>query len=190
MPNTKVSALTAQTAAGLASTDLALVVDVSDTSMGAGGTDKKITLGTLFDFFHPVGSYYFNGAVTTSPVTLFGSSGTWVAVAGVGIMGYDAGQTEFNTLLKTGGEKTHLLTGAESGEKGHNHTQDPHNHFAYNYNQGQSIVRADGNGSGQAGGGTIGSTTATNQAVATSDASQAHNNLQPYEVAAMWRRTA
>jgi len=32
--------------------------------------------------------------------------------------------------------------------------------------------------------------TPTNQAVAAANAASAHNNIQPYEVAAMWRRTA
>lgn len=47
MADTKVSALTAIAGDVLASTDLAAVVDVSDTSMAASGTDKKITVAEL-----------------------------------------------------------------------------------------------------------------------------------------------
>lgn len=152
-------------------------------------TDSAISvaISAVKQALFPVGSYYSNGAVTTNPATLLGF-GTWVAIAGKGIMGYSVGETEFDTLLKTGGEKTHLLTGAESGEKGHNHTQDAHLHSI------PLQVRDSNAGTAGAGSGgsafNTGSTTATNQAVAASNASSAHNNLQPYEVAALWRRTA
>lgn len=43
-------------------------------------------------------------------------------------VGYDASQTEFDTVGEVGGEKTHLLTASESGLVGHNHTQNSHNH--------------------------------------------------------------
>lgn len=43
MTDTKISALTALTGADLAAGDLDVVVDVSDTTMAASGTDKKIT---------------------------------------------------------------------------------------------------------------------------------------------------
>lgn len=47
MADTKLSALTAITGDIVASTDLAGVVDVSDTTMAASGTDKKITVAEL-----------------------------------------------------------------------------------------------------------------------------------------------
>lgn len=183
MANTKISALASQTAP--VNGDLLVTVDVSDVSMGAGGTDKKITLSAIFDFLHPVGSYYSNGAVSTSPVTLFGSAGTWVAIEGKTIVGLDAAQTEFDTLGKTGGEKTHLLTGAESGEKGHGHSGT----FASSYHDHTRIAGSTGWSSGGSPMSGPTSTASVND-VGASDASSAHNNLQPYEVAAIWRRTA
>jgi len=140
----------------------------------------------LIDRFYPVGSYYFNGAVSTNPATLLGF-GTWVAVAGKVLVGLDATQTEFYTLLETGGEKTHLLTGAESGEKGHNHLQNPHNHQVNNGAETTSSGYFADTNNGNPGLYTL-NTTATNIAVPASNASSAHNNLQPYEVAAIWRR--
>lgn len=182
MANTKISALASQTAP--VNGDLLVTVDVSDVSMGAGGTDKKITLSAIFDFLHPVGSYYSNGAVSTNPATLFGSAGTWIAVAGMTIVGLDVTQTEFNTLLKTGGEKTHLLLSTESGMVAHNHggyTGDTEGALELNVNGSGS--NRNNNRAGFYHKHTIPSEAAAN-------AASAHNNLQPYEVAAIWRRTA
>lgn len=47
MPDTKITDLSALTGTDAASSDVAVVVDVSDTSMAASGTDKKITLDEL-----------------------------------------------------------------------------------------------------------------------------------------------
>jgi prepilin-type N-terminal cleavage/methylation domain-containing protein len=93
---------------------------------------------------------------------------------------------EFATLGQKYGEKTHLLTSGESGEKGHNHTQNAHSHThnlqkwygtRWDTTWTGTVIGADvtiGHN-----GASIGSTTATNQAVAASNASSAHNNIQP-----------
>src|SRR5580765_8119756 len=47
MADTKITDLTALAGASVASGDLAVVVDVSDTSMAASGTDKKLTVSAL-----------------------------------------------------------------------------------------------------------------------------------------------
>jgi hypothetical protein len=47
MADTKISALAALTGASVADTDLFVLVDVSDTSMAASGTDKNITAAEL-----------------------------------------------------------------------------------------------------------------------------------------------
>ena len=145
-------------------------------------------LTTTLNAVYPVGSYYANGAVSTNPATLLGI-GTWIAIGGKVIVGQDVGQTEFAALLQTGGEKTHLLTGAESGEKGHGHSDSGHTHGL--------ITNGGTTGSGNlanVSGGTLDQSTQTGYAnissVAASNAASAHNNLQPYEVAALWRRTA
>lgn len=76
------------------------------------------------------------------------------------------------------GAETHTLTGAESGEKGHNHTQDVHAHLLPTHTTGSRngfSIDAASNGNSS----TSFDTTATNQAVGASSAANAHNNLQP-----------
>lgn len=162
---------------------------------------------------YPVGSIYINATDNTNPATLLGF-GTWVAFgAGRVPVGYDASDTDFDTAEETGGAKTHTLTGAESGEKGHNHTQNSHNHTQNaHYHAGLHLIGPTGtnigwgdristgaNDSLTGGGATIYTSkatavnqaeTATNNAVSASNASSAHNNVQPYIVVHMWKRTA
>jgi microcystin-dependent protein len=78
----------------------------------------------------PVGSIFIS-TVATDPATLLGG-GTWVAFGtGRVLVGIDAGQTEFDTVLETGGAKTHTLTTAEIPVHAHTmaHTHEhPHTH--------------------------------------------------------------
>jgi len=89
----------------------------------------------------PVGSVFI-AIVPTSPATLLGG-GTWTAFAtGRMLVGIDAGQTEFDTVEETGGEKTHTLSAAEMPvhthvQDSHNHTQDAHTHTQNSHNHTQ-----------------------------------------------------
>lgn len=158
----------------------------------------------------PVGSIYITTS-STNPGTFLG--GTWAAFgAGRVPVGFDSGQTEFDTDEETGGAKTHTLTTAEMPshthtQDSHNHTQDAHGH-TYLYrtmttSQAHSHTETGrisaGSTTSPTGGGTsaagiIDNTTATNQATTATNQNTggggAHNNLQPYIVVRMWKRTA
>lgn len=92
--------------------------------------------------------------------------------------------TEFDVLGEISGEKTHLLTGAESGEKGHNHIQDAHSHskvynFSGSFPGGQDRPLYYGTNGASLSTVWTDNTTATNQAVASVNAISSHNNIQP-----------
>jgi hypothetical protein len=162
--------------------DLSLI----ETDLNAHEADTTIhnTVTTLLQSVYPVGSVYTNKTVATNPAILFGF-GTWAAIAGRVVVGLDATQTEFDVLGETGGEKTHLLTGAESGEKGHGHSGT----FASSYHDHTRIGGSTGWSSG--GSPMSGPTsTASVAEVGASSASSAHNNLQPYVVCHVWERLA
>jgi hypothetical protein len=183
MSDKKISDLSANSAPAIG--DLLLMVDVSDTSMGASGTDKKFTVATLLGIIYPIGCIYTE-ITGVNPGTTFGF-GTWAAWGtGQVPVGVDINQTEFNTVEKTGGEKTHALTEAELAT--HTHIQNAHQHgiqsdggtddSSGNYNRLESGFTKTLN--------TV-AATATNQ---NTGSGTAHNNLQPFITWYMWKRTA
>lgn len=106
------------------------------------------------------------------------------------LVGLDAGQSEFDTLGKTGGAKTHTLTTGEI--PAHNHTQDAHDHYIDGPTGGQ-LGGTNGAGSGGSGagfspwfGGGFGAQKAgvgkAQPAIQNTGGGGAHNNLQPYLV--------
>ena len=139
---------------------------------------------------YPVGSIYTNASVATNPATLLGF-GTWVAFgAGKVAVGFDAGDTSFDTLEETGGSKdainvSHTHTIQSGGE--HTHTI-PHNSDSATV--GDYISGNDGpnNTSGTASP-TASSGSHTHTATA-SGSSGTDANLQPYITVHMWKRTA
>ena len=139
-------------------------------------TAEDIGTNAIFLTSHPIGSL-FETTVSTNPGTLYG--GTWAAWGGGRTpVGVNTADTSFNTVEKTGGEKTHTLTVDEIP---------PHNHRQINYWSGNA-----------------GSNTVVTQGLETSDprqygaydvftenagGGQAHNNLSPYITCYIWKRT-
>lgn len=143
---------------------------------------------TAIQALYPVGSIYMNATNNTNPGSLLGF-GTWVAFgAGRVPVGFDSTQTEFDTAEETGGAKTHTLTTAEMPS--HDHATQwgiwfPNGTGSLGLNDqtGDAIMVTD-NASGGVGYGN------TRTLVGNEGGGGAHNNLQPYIVVYMWKRTA
>lgn len=142
----------------------------------------------VIDLCWPVGSIHISVS-STNPGLTFGI-GTWVAFgAGRVLVGLDSGDTAFDAVEETGGSKTHTLTEAEMPS--HTHIQNAHSHV-----QGVNSATTGGT-SGYTpdtstntrvdSGYSTANTTAVNQ---NTGGGGAHNNLQPYIVVYMWKRTA
>ena len=129
------------------------------------GKNYQLSTGQSF----AVGAIY-SETTGTNPATTLGY-GTWAAFgAGQVMVGYKAGDSDFGTVLATGGEKTHALSLGE---------MPAHTH----------MVPYGGNGSG---GPTAAAANTTSGNITTTSAGSgtAHNNLQPFIVVFLWQRTA
>ena len=125
---------------------------------------------------YQVGDIYITTS-STNPQTKW-SWTTWERyAAGRTLVGYNSSDSTFSTVGNTGGEKTHTLTVSEMPK--HNHDpQDSIRAFVSTSGSGYTGLRYGSgstfylNGFQMNGGGA------------------AHNNLQPYIVTYIWRRTA
>jgi len=153
-----------------ASTVAATTVTASGNVNTTGG-ELQINGTNVLEKVYPVGSVYINASVSTNPATLLGF-GTWTAFgAGRVLVGLDSTDTDFDSAEETGGAKTHTLTTSEIPS--HTHTLD-------------TSDNPGGTGAIEVAGGAPTST----QTTQSTGGGQAHNNLQPYIVVYMWKRTA
>ena len=144
-------------------------------------------INSNFDKVYPVGSIYISTS-SANPSTIYG--GTWERYGqGKTLVGLNEGEPEFNTINKTGGEKTHTLTINEIPS--HNHNLGGHT-FLWGENVGTVNIK---NANAEAG------ATSQNRLYTYQDqygwantlvngGSQPHNNLQPYITVYMWKRTS
>lgn len=162
----------------------------------------------LLDLLYPIGSIYMSTS-SANPTNIMG--GIWVSwgegrvPVGVGT-GTDSNNTsvDFSAANQTGGEYTHLLTGAESGQKavqtGNQSVSHTHS-LTYNADSGAAASGSDPSGRGAfvrrtASGGATSTWKTGNQSashthsISASNASNRHNNIQPYVTCYMWKRTA
>ena len=152
--------------------------DLSNTSATANSANTLATTlnSTRLNKTYPIGSIYISYS-NTNPASLFG--GTWENYGtGKTLVGVDTSQTEFNSVGKTGGEKTHTLTINEMPS--HQHLNIAHGWSVHLFGADVDLTASsyamwygsDGAYTGVAGG------------------SQPHNNLQPYITVYMWRRVS
>jgi len=117
----------------------------------------------------PVNSVY-TSIVSTNPSSLFG--GTWVAFSEGRVLVGKASSGTFDTAAATGGYETHTLSIAEMPS--HSHSEEG--------------TTAASESTGWYGGGQVGAIEA-GATTGTTGSGSAHNNLQPYVVVYMWKRT-
>lgn len=168
-----------------------------------------VDMTTVFDKIYPVGSIYMS-TTNTNPGTLF--TGTWIAWgSGKVPVGVDTGDSDFSTVEKSAGSKTHThtqgATGAATGNTGSTtltvDQMPSHKHGVANahpWNEradeqyrllrvntpfviGYNAVDTDEVGGNQGHTHTLNSHTHTNPTTASS------SNLQPYITCYMWKRT-
>lgn len=101
---------------------------------------------------------------------------TWERIAsGKMLIGIDSSDTDFNTIGKTGGEKSHILTIDEMPK--HNHNVN----MCSSVGPYASPVR--GSGDGQA-------WETSPNTISEKGNDQPHNNMPPYQVVAYWQRVS
>lgn len=163
------------------------VQDIAQTA-SAGAVSVSVVkvrqyLNALADAGYPVGSVYMNMSSNQNPAALFGF-GTWLALApgrvllGAGSGTDSRGETKAFSAGSIGGEFNHQLAMDEIPAHSHTTPQGatvPASGGSYQYASGDDVTTSTMSNpplSGETGGG------------------QAHNNMQPYLVAYMWKRTA
>ena len=91
--------------------------------------------------YYPIGAIYLSVS-DINPSQWFG--GTWELIAqGRTLVGVDTTQTEFNTVKKTGGEKTHVLTVAELASHTHKFTGSGHTHSVGAHSHTHTYAKAN-----------------------------------------------
>ena len=164
--------------------------------------DNALTGGRfgIMNIVYPVGSVFI-GVVSTNPDTLlFGGTSltTWAAFGeGKVLVGIDSSDTDFDTVEETGGAKTHTLSDSEVPVRDHKHFVSKSGEVSFSvgevtstttvaayadngsesYNFRKTSPEADAD---------VGLTSNPT----TSPSASAHNNVQPYIVVYMWKRTA
>lgn len=161
--------------------------------------DETSLFTTMLGGLYPVGSL-LTTTVSTDPGTAdyFFSGitfGTWEAfAAGKVMVGIDSSDTDFDTVEETGGAKTHTLTQAEM-----NHNHQWHDVVSGSEDHRIELTPGSGRGSYDVNADQVQFPSASslsadyytnNNRNVTGESVTAHNNLQPYIVTYIWKRTA
>ena len=147
--------------------------------------NAALTAATINALVYPVGSIYMNANVATNPATLLGF-GTWAAYAEGRVPVGKASSGTFDTLNATGGAETQALT--EANLPSHNHNSVHGGSSGSGRPSGFSAI-SNSLGPYNFGGGTDDDDWGSSTTSSTGSGTE-HNNLQPYIVVYMWKRTA
>ena len=143
-------------------------------------------INNVVDMIYPIGSIYLS-VNNVNPSSVFG--GSWESFGtGRTLVGVDTSQTEFNTVEKTGGEKTHTLI----------ETELPYIRGDFNFHGAGSATVGSGcagyfkpgayRGNYRSGGSDLGGAGSYDGFYFEFGGNQPHNNLQPYITCYMWKR--
>lgn len=154
---------------------------IADKSLPPGSVDISgvfaINGKQLLDIFYPIGTIY-ESAKPDNPSTFMG--GTWSRFGnGKVLVGVDESDTDFNTVNKTGGEKTHVLTVSEMPS----HTHPGENGTQFHMYKGTSSETASD-------GVNTGSSFKSKTNTGATGGGQPFNVMQPYVTVYRWQRTA
>jgi len=176
------TAIGANSASTVAATTLSATAVTATTVTTSGninttGGEVQINGTNVLESVYPLGSIYINASVSTNPATLLGF-GAWTNFgAGRVLVGLNSADTDFDAAEETGGSKTHTLTINEMPSHNHGgiYPAGASGSFSQAFDVDHPQTGAD----------------LSNQKYTTSTGGgQPHNNLQPYIVVYMWKRTA
>lgn len=141
------------------------------------GISKAKLKAEVYESIYPVGSMYVNFTDSTNPATLLGF-GTWTAVEGRMVVGYDASQSEFNAAEKTGGSKTNT-----------------HNHWTLTSNDGNAQYQTQSSNAPRTrvlrkNRSAIGASSGVGSTREDSTYDETISILQPYIVGYVWKRVS
>lgn len=138
--------------------------------------ELKTTQLRVREELFPVGSIYMSTTMSTVSQVQSAFGGSWVSWGSGRVpVGVNTSDSSFNTVEKTGGEKTHTLTVSEMPAHTHSLVVPPR--YSWEYGSGGAMY------------GQNSSTSAENpQNTGSTGGDGAHNNLQPYITCYMYKR--
>ena len=160
-------------------------------------TDNTISVTGIFEAIFPIGRGFIDFTDTDYSNYL---GFTWEReLVGLTPVGLNTADSDFDTIGKTGGEKTHALTVSEIPS--HNHTNTVSNSGTHTHNTWGTYQIAHASGSvrstvtGSADEGRSNPTDLNGNhnhtvTINNTGGGQAHNNMSPYKVVAYWKRIA
>lgn len=140
--------------------------------------ELKTTQLRVREELFPVGSIYMSATMSTVSQVQSTFGGSWVSWGSGRVpVGVNTSDSSFNTVEKTGGEKTHTLTVSEM--PAHTHPMVVAPRYSWEYGSGGAMYGQNSSTSA-----------ANNQATDSTGGGGAHNNLQPYITCYMYKRVS